>query len=179
VLIAAAVVVIALASAGYMRSTTTPQVVAAGSRASPQAQGGPATIPFIPPSPTPSRRSGGLLPDGSIAVLIEQFGGLNDQPPLGLKSWVQITDAAAISKLVRDLNALPPFPGGIFCPEDDGSYFELIFTYSARTRMDVKVEARGCGEVYVGGSTQAVAWTLTSPAFIDALSGLVAARQAS
>jgi hypothetical protein len=179
-LIALAVLVLAAASATYLRSTMTSQVRPVGAQDSPLAQGGPVTIPYLPPSPTPSPRSAGLLRGGAITVLIEQFGGLNDQPPLGLKVSVQISDPAAISKLVRELNALPAFPGGVFsCPMDDGSYFALVFTYADGTGIDVKVEAGGCGGVYIGGSTQPVAWTLTSPTLVDTLKSLLANKPPS
>jgi hypothetical protein len=172
-LIALAVLFLAAASVTYLRSTMTPLVRPAGATDSPQAQGGPVTIPYMPPSPTPSPRSAGLLRGGAITVLIEQFGGLNDQPLLGLKATVQISDRAAISKLVRELNALPAFPDGIYCPADDGSYFALVFTYADGTSTAVKV-AGGCEEVYVGGSTQPVAWALPSPALFDTLTALLA-----
>lgn len=178
-LIALAVLVLAAASATYLRSTMTSQARPAGAQDSPVAQGGPVTIPYMPPSPTPLPRSAGLLRGGAITVLIEQFGGLNDQPPLGLKVSVQISDPAAINKLVRELNALPAFPGGISCPQDDGSYFALVFTYADVTSTDVKVEAGGCGEVYVGGSTKPVAWIPTSPSILDTLTGLLAHKPTS
>ena len=151
----------------------TSQVRPAPAQDSPLAQGGPVTIPYMPPSPTPSPRSAGLLRGGAITVLIEQFEEPNYQPPPFLKQSVQINDPAVISKLVRELNALPAFPGGIYCPQDDGSYFALVFMYADGTSTAVKV-AGGCEEVYVGGSAQPVAWALPSPALFDTLMGLLA-----
>jgi hypothetical protein len=118
-----------------------------------------------------------LVRSGAISVLLEQFGGMNDKHPLSMIAWVRTSDPAAIRDLVHKLNALPAFPGGIYCPFDDGSYFALAFAYARGTSTTVKVEARGCGEVFVGGSTQPAAWTATSPAFLDSLRGLLAHRQ--
>lgn len=122
---------------------------------------------------------GAQVRDGATSALIQQFGGLNDKPPLGLKASVHVSDAVVISKLVHELNFLPAFPGGIHCPMDDGSYFVLVFTYTDGTDTTVKVEASGCGEVYVGGSTEPAAWTATSPALFDTLRGLLAHKPAS
>lgn len=118
---------------------------------------------------------GRLVRDGANHVFIQKYGGLNDKPPFGLLASVDISDPAAISKLVHEVNALPAFPGGMFCPMDSGSYFALAFTYADRSSTTIKVETSGCGEVYEGESAQAVAWTLKSPAFLDALNGLLAA----
>ncbi|HVC78439.1 MAG TPA: hypothetical protein VND96_18185 [Candidatus Micrarchaeaceae archaeon] len=106
--------------------------------------------------------------------MVERFGGLNDQPPLSLIASVAVSDPAAVNHILMQLNDLPPFPGGTFCPMDDGSYFALIFTYVDGTKVSVKVEARGCGEVFVGDSAQPVAWTATSPNFVATLQGLFA-----
>ena len=131
--------------------------------------GGRVELSPTPASGTPAQRAAGLVRPDAIDVLIQQFGSLNDQPPLGLKAWIRIKDATVISRLVRELNALKPFPGGIYCPFDDGSYFALAFTYARGASASVKLEAGGCGEVFVGGSAQPVAWTLTSPTFLDTL----------
>ena len=182
-LIAVAALVLGSASVAYLSSTGVLHLgafPAAASQARTQspADSGPKTgPPIFLPSPTvvtPLPRTAGLVVPGAIGVLIEQFGGLNDQPPLGLKASVRINDPAVISRLTRELNALPPFPDGVFsCPMDDGSYFVVVFTYGRGTSTTVKLEAHGCGGVFVGDSTQPVAWTLTSPGLLNSLTGLV------
>jgi hypothetical protein len=146
--------------------------------------GGGPVVPDLVTSPPPSGpalspRKTGLLRRGASSVLIEQFGGMNDESPLGLKASLQISDPAVVSKLVHELNALPAFPDlFIFCPMDDGSYFALVFTYPGGTSTGVKVMAAGCGAVYIGGSSHAVAWTRATPAFLDTLRGLLAPASA-
>ena len=80
----------------------------------------------------------------------------------------------AINWFVQELNALPLFPNGIFCPMDDGSYFALVFTYPNQSTASLKVEASGCGEVFFGNLAQPVAWTATSPKFMPTLQSLLA-----
>lgn len=181
-LIAVAAIAAVAASAAYLNSTGTSPLgasPAAARLATPSpadyAPPGGGLVLMDPTRPSPPLpRTAGLLRDGAISVLIEQFGGMNDKPPLSMIAWVRITDPAAVRHLVHELNALPAFAGGIFCPMDDGSYFALAFAYARGTTTTVKVEARGCGEVFVGGSTEPAAWTLASPAFLDALRGLLA-----
>lgn len=72
------------------------------------------------------------------------------------------------------MNVLPAPPGLIYCPLSDDSYFALTFVYASRDSTAVKVEAGGCGYVFVGEATEPVAWTLTSPALFNALQALIA-----
>lgn len=184
-LIALAAVVLGSASVTYLSSTGALHLgafLAATSHAPTRSpaenglqRGGGFAVDPTAPAGTSVPRTAGLVGPGAISVLIEQFGGLNDQPPLGLKAWVRVSDSAVISKLVRELNALPAMPSGFFsCPQDDGSYFVLAFTYARGTFTNVNVEASGCGQVFVGDLAQPAAWTLTSPAFLDSLRGLLA-----
>jgi hypothetical protein len=123
---------------------------------------------------TQSAVAAGLVRDGATSLLIQQYGGLNDQPPLGLVASIQISDLSQISQLVHELNTLPAYPSGaMFCPMDDGSYFALAFSYRDRTSTMVTVDARGCQPVYVGGSKQPVAWAAKSPELFDMLRGLL------
>jgi len=129
---------------------------------------------------TQAADSVGFVRDGATSVLIHQYGGLNDQPPLGLLASVQVSDSSQISQLVHELNSLPAFPSGtMFCPMDDGSYIAMAFSYGDGTSTMVKVEARGCQGVYVGGSKQPTAWAAKSPELFDSLRGLLAHQATS
>jgi hypothetical protein len=171
VLIAVSMLVVASASAIYLRPISATQVVTLP-------EGGLVLPDFAsqPPSgPTPSPRTTGLVRRGPTSVLIKQFGGMNDQPALGLKASLQTSDPAMVSELVHGLNALPAFPSEIMsCPSDDGSHFVLEFAYADGTSTSVTAEATGCSGVYIGGSNQAVAWTRTAPAFLETLKGMLA-----
>jgi hypothetical protein len=123
---------------------------------------------------TQSAASAGLVHNGATSVLIHQYRGLNDHPPLGLLASIHISDSSHISHLVHELNTLPAYPSGtVFCPMDDGSYFALAFSYGDGTSTTVRVDARGCQAVYVGGSKQRVAWAAKSPELFDTLRGLL------
>jgi hypothetical protein len=112
---------------------------------------------------------------GATSVLIQQYGGLNDQPPLGLLASIRVTDSSQIDPLVHELDALPAYPSGtMFCPMDDGSYFAMTFSYSGGTSAMVKAQARGCQGVYVGESKQPAAWAAKSAELFDTLRGLLA-----
>ena len=134
---------------------------------------GLAAIGIMAISCTQSAVAAGLVRDGATSALIQQYGGLNDQPSLGLVASTHVSDSLQISRLVHELNTLPAYPSGtVFCPMDDGSYFALAFSYGDGTRTMVKVDARGCQAVYVGGSKQPVAWAAKSPELFDTLRGL-------
>jgi hypothetical protein len=139
-----------------------------------------AAIGMMAISCTPSAQSAGLVRDGATSVLIQQYGGLNDQPPLGLRASIRVTDSSQINSLVHELDALPAYPSGtMFCPMDDGSYFAITFFYGGGTSAMVKAEARGCQGVYVGASRQPAAWAAKSPELFDALRGLLAHQATS
>jgi hypothetical protein len=57
---------------------------------------------------------------------------------------------------------------------DDGSHFEITFSYGGASSAMVKAEARGCQGVYVGASKRPAAWAAKSPELFAALRGLVA-----
>ncbi len=133
-----------------------------------------AAIGIMAISCTQSAAAAGLVRDGATSVLIQQYGGLNDQPPLGLVASIHVSDSSQISQLVHELNTLPAYPSGtMFCPMDDGSHFALAFAYVDRTTTMVKVDARGCQAVYVGGSKHPAAWAAKSPELFDTLRGLL------
>jgi len=174
-LVAFAMVVVAAAGSNYLRPVVTQQADTQGPQFLPPVQTGRGTVPLVPvPSPPPIKRTVGFIKGGAISVLIEQFGGMNDQPPMRRKAFVQIKDSAVINILVRQLNALPAPPALIYCPLSDDSYFALTFAYASRGSVAVKVEAVGCGYVFVGGATEPVAWTLTSPVLLSSLQALTA-----
>jgi hypothetical protein len=182
--IAIALVIVVSASVGYVRSTTTSPLGALRAELSPQAQGRSVTLPYVEMSPGPSASgspaSVKLPRAGIISILLEQFAGQNDQSRIGWKTSVYITEVTAIRKLVHQLNTLPQFPAGIVsCAISDGAYYALVFTYSGGISIAVRVEAGGCGRVYVGSSSQPVAWTLTSPAVVDTFKDLLPTRPAS
>lgn len=133
-----------------------------------------AAIGVMAISCTQSAESAGLVRAGATSVLIQQYGGLNDQPPLGQLESIQVSDSSQISQLVHELNTLPAYPRGtMLCPMDDGSHFAMVFSYGDGTSTMVKAEARGCQGVYVGGSKQPVAWAAKSPELFDILRGLL------
>src|SRR5260370_17819359 len=106
---------------------------------------------------------------------MQEYGRVNAKPPLGLQESTRVSDTSEISKLAQEIDALPAYPSGtMFCPMDDGSYFVLVFFYGGGTSAMVKVEARGCQGVYVGGSRQPSVWAAKSPGLFDLLRSLLA-----
>jgi hypothetical protein len=135
--------------------------------------GTPVSYPRPAPSPTPP--TGGFLWPGAVQVVIERFGGLNDKPPSAMIGSVGISDLAVVTSLVIQLNAMPPFPDANFsCPMDDGSYFDLVFTYVDGTRVSVMVQSTGCQTVFLNDFAQPVAWAESFPNFTATLEGLLA-----
>ena len=141
---------------------------------------GIAAIAVMAISCTQSVASVEFVHDGATSLVIQQYGGLNDQPPLGLLASIHISDSSKVSQLAHELNTLPAFPSGAMnCPMDDGSYYALVFSFGDETSIAIKIEARGCQGVYVGGSKQPVAWAAKSPELFDTLKGLLAHQPAS
>jgi hypothetical protein len=105
-----------------------------------------------------------------VSADIKQYGGLNDNPPLGLRKAIHITDSTALENLAMQLDSLPPYPTGIFnCPLDDGSYYLIDLNYAVGGDTSLKINAKGCQAVYVGESKKPVAWTLQAPTSIFGL----------
>jgi hypothetical protein len=179
-LIAVAAIVAVAASVAYLNPTGTSLMgtLAAGhgspTPAGYQPPGGGLVLPDAVPAPSPTPPTGGFLWRGAVRVVIERFGGLNDKPPSAMIGSVGISDLAVVTSLVTQLNAMPPFPDGSFhCPMDDGSYFELVFTYVDGTRVSVIVQSTGCQVVYLNDFAHTVAWAEAFPNFIATLEGLL------
>jgi hypothetical protein len=132
-----------------------------------------AAVAIAASSCAPIARSA-VAPDGGPSVLIQQFGGMNDQPPLRVQRSVRIFDSGEMGQLADELNALPPFPNGVWsCPFDDAAYFEVLFTYADGTSTPFRVNARGCRAVYVGKTNPRVLWAARSPELFDTLTRLL------
>ena len=127
-----------------------------GSRSAVRSSDG-AVLPVYGPKDT-------FLPDGATSATVERFGGLNDQPPLGLQKSASLTDPAAVAGLLEALNALAPYPQGpgIYCPFDDGSHYSIDLVYPDGALQAVRVAAKGCQGVFLNGSAKPVAWGLSS-----------------
>jgi hypothetical protein len=102
-----------------------------------------------------------FLRKDAVGADIKQYGGLNDDPPLGLKKEIRISDPRTLENLATALDSLPPFPPGtISCPLDDGSYYLVQLNYIVGGNASLKINARGCQGVYLDASTKPIAWAL-------------------
>jgi hypothetical protein len=89
---------------------------------------------------------------------------LNDNPPLALKKAVHVTDPSALENLATQLDSLPPYPVHIgFCPNDDGSFYQVDLDYVVGGGTSLRIKARGCQAVYEGESKKPIAWALSGP----------------
>jgi hypothetical protein len=108
------------------------------------------------------------------SMVIEKYGGLNDQPPMGLQRIVQVHDPLVIGRVQRELADLRPFPSDAMgCPFDDGSFFQIRLEFVSAAPVVYKVEARGCQGVYMEPSQQPAWWAIDSPLLgdLNALTG--------
>jgi hypothetical protein len=118
--------------------------------------------------------SDGLVRKGPISAEISHYGGLNDTPQFRLRKSVAVTDPVELVQLVKELNALPPFPAEpMNCPLGEGAYYLIVLHYSGGPEPTFKAEDRGCEVLYFVPSNRAVAWAATSPGFYPLLSGLL------
>jgi hypothetical protein len=123
------------------------------------------------------------IPTHPMSADIEQYGSLNDSPPLGLKRQAHVTDQKWLENLAMHLDSLPPIPpGGLACPNDDG-YYTVRLVYDVGGDESLKISANGCQEVYVNGmssATAATAWALPNHgAIYSVLNSLLGSNGAS
>jgi hypothetical protein len=110
---------------------------------------------------------------GPNSADIAHYGGLDDTPRFRLRKAITVTDSVELSKLVDELNALPPAPTGtMYCPLDDGSYYLIVVRYLNGGDITIKATS-GCEVVYLVPSNRAVAWAATTPGFYPLLAGLL------
>ena len=101
-----------------------------------------------------------LVPGGADRAAIQRFGGLNDSPPLGLRKSTVVTNLGDLADLTNALNVQPPYrQGEFYCPMDDGSYFLVDLHYPAGFAERLRVDATGCGAIYLNGASTPVAAT--------------------
>lgn len=65
-----------------------------------------------------------------------------------------VTDATKINRLLAAIEALPAFPGGMFCPLGLGTYDHLAFHSTASLEFQVDIATSGCQTVYFNGTRQ-------------------------
>jgi hypothetical protein len=118
--------------------------------------------------------SDGLVRRGPSSIDISHYGGLNDSPQFRLREAVTVTDPVELSQLVKELDALPPFPAApMSCALDDGAYYLIALHYLGGGDLTLEAEDGGCGTVSLLPSNRAVAWAATSPGFYPLLKGLL------
>ena len=108
-----------------------------------------------------------FMPKDPVSAVIQQFGGLNDSPPLALKKEARISNSNALRGLAMQLDSLPPVPRGtINCPFDDGSHYLIELDYAVRGNVSLKIDARGCQNVHLDGSQKAIVSASGSTIFV-------------
>ncbi len=130
-------------------------------------------VPVFAPQMSMWPRTLVLVRDGAAGVVVEQCAGQTDK--MELRRSAHTTSPTAILKLVHELNSMPPFPDGVFCPMGDGSCYQIVFTDADGTNIAVQLDATACNAVTSKGSDQPVAWAATSPDLNVTLKGLLQA----
>lgn len=95
-----------------------------------------------------------LATPSSVAVADYLFPG-----NAAIRSTTLSGSDRATTRIIYDLSQLPYLGESVVgsCPNDDGSYFELIFIYShSKTRIDI--HKTGCADVFVDGK-----WSRRAP----------------
>ena len=95
-----------------------------------------------------------LATPSSVAVADYSFPG-----NAAIRSTTLSGSDRATTRIIYDLSQLPYLGESVVgsCPNDDGSYFELIFIYShSKTRIDI--HKTGCADVFVDGK-----WSRRAP----------------
>ena len=108
------------------------------------------------------------------AVTVARFGPTAGFPPPPPDRVVTETNSSTVSRLVIDASSLPLFPSGtINCPFDDGSYYQVRFSYADGDSRSLHVERRGCqGVGFAERPDYSVAWSATDPRLLNGLDAL-------
>jgi hypothetical protein len=95
-----------------------------------------------------------LVPRGAQTLTICNYNGMNatpSTPQFGLLGSLQTEDAATISQITAELDAIKPSPAGASynCPMDDASDAILYFSYGSAD-VAVTVDTKGCNNISSG-----------------------------
>lgn len=117
----------------------------------------PRSCPPHPPASIPTNRwaTAGrqLAPAGAAAIRLCRYSGLNDHPASALIRQRLVGGGRAVRGLVRQFDALRPFPPGVYavaCPADDGSQILAFLAYPSGHRVTISVGLTGCNLVTNG-----------------------------
>jgi hypothetical protein len=120
-----------------------------------------------------------LVPGTPDSVTVALYGPAPSGPGGDLSSWqpeqvVMVSDGRQIAKLVSDTNSLPLFPMGNFaCPNDDGSHYQVQFSFGNGDRRTLFVDRQGCqGVGFEERPNLSIAWSLTDHRLLDDLDTL-------
>ena len=114
-----------------------------------------------------------LVPAGADTLLLCSYRGLN--PPGEAHRLVAqdtLTDAAEVTALARQFDALRPAPPLVACPLDDGSEIVATFLYRGAPPDPVTVALSGC-EIVSDGHLARTASLPPGPALLGRLTMLV------
>jgi hypothetical protein len=108
------------------------------------------------------------------AVTVARYGPTAGFPPRAPERVVTETSSATVARLVTDANSLPLFPSGtIHCPFDDGSYYQVGFSYADGDSRTLHVQRRGCqGVGFAERPDYLVAWLARDPRLLNDLDAL-------
>jgi hypothetical protein len=95
-----------------------------------------------------------LATPSSLTVADYSFPG----KPATRSTTLSGTDPAS-ARIIYDLSQLPYLGESVIgsCPNDDGSYYELVFAYS-HSKTGVEIHKTGCADVFVDGK-----WSRRAP----------------
>jgi hypothetical protein len=104
-------------------------------------------------SSTRSGADSALVPAGAEQVLLCRYTGLREPgrpAAFSLVGHALVADAATVTSLASQLNALPPTSGTYSCPSDDAGAIVAYFRYGAGPDDPVKVGTAGCEAISNG-----------------------------
>ncbi len=92
-----------------------------------------------------------LAPMGARAINLCRYAGANSLPRLGLIGNDFLAARKQINGLIREFDALAPFPLGVFhCPVDAGAAVLATLVYPRSQEVRIRVDLQGCNPVSNG-----------------------------
>ena len=120
-----------------------------------------------------------LVPPGARRLLLCRYGGLNDGGAAFrlVAAPALVTDATAVSRFARELDALKPTTGVYHCPSATGRAIVAYFRYASGPEDPVTVALDGCQIIANGHLRRTAGVQAAGRSLIAALVALVPKRR--
>jgi hypothetical protein len=118
--------------------------------------------------------SGPLIAGTPNRVHVAHYGPIPRTPATSPDRAITVTSPPLVQNLLSDVNRLPKYPTvKMYCPFDDGSYYEVRFMFASGDTKALRVDQQGCqGVAFADSPDRLVAWSANDPRLLNDLDNL-------